>query len=240
MKLSKNFVLILIILIISSYCSKENEHRINREKDEIRRDDDKSFQPPNVPKGILNKEEEKFKNDLEEKMKENRLLKEQIENKLKYIKILFITGIILFLIIVFILIQICIGKKKKRLNQKEPQIPQIQELKKSQNNDINLNSRIDKSNFNIINSKSNLSISTSISFSSNNPNQQISNNNNSVVNENNGNDIDSNRIEGISNEIINDDNKTLTNNPDIFISSRTDKMLYKPYSEEEIENSNKK
>ena len=31
-----------------------------------------------------------------------------------------------------------------------------------------------------------------------------------------------------------DDMKTLTNNEDIFIESKTDKLLYKPYSEDEI------
>ena len=33
---------------------------------------------------------------------------------------------------------------------------------------------------------------------------------------------------------FNDDMKTLTNNEDMFIESKTDKLLYKPYSEEEI------
>ena len=46
-------------------------------------------------------------------------------------------------------------------------------------------------------------------------------------------------MDEISEEKINDDNKTLTNNPDIYISSKTDKMLYQPYSKEEIyENGN--
>ena len=31
-----------------------------------------------------------------------------------------------------------------------------------------------------------------------------------------------------------EDMKTLTNNEDIFIESKTDKLLYKPYSEDEI------
>ena len=42
------------------------------------------------------------------------------------------------------------------------------------------------------------------------------------------------KIEDDSNVVVNDDNKTLTNNPDVFIQSRMDKILYKPYSEEEI------
>ena len=48
------------------------------------------------------------------------------------------------------------------------------------------------------------------------------------------------KIGEILEEKINDDNKTLTNNPDIYISSKTDKMLYQPYSKEEIYESGKK
>ena len=50
----------------------------------------------------------------------------------------------------------------------------------------------------------------------------------------------SNKVEEFNNESINDDNKTLTNNPDVFIQSKTDKILYQPYSNEEIYNSDNK
>ena len=50
-------------------------------------------------------------------------------------------------------------------------------------------------------------------------------------------DSDEAPIEYIEINIANnfeDDMKTLTNNEDIFIESKTDKLLYKPYSEDEI------
>ena len=84
-------------------------------------------------------------------------------------------------------------------------------------------------------------INDSLNISSNNYNSQnISDNNNSNIIENKRNDLNNNKIGGLIIEEINDDNKTLTNNPDIFIQSKTDKMLYRPYSEEEIYNSDKK
>ena len=49
--------------------------------------------------------------------------------------------------------------------------------------------------------------------------------------------MESNKIGVSINESVNDDNKTLTNNPDLFIQSKTDKILYQPYSNEEIYNS---
>ena len=38
------------------------------------------------------------------------------------------------------------------------------------------------------------------------------------------------------NNIYNDDVKTLTNDENVYFASRTDKLLYKPYSNEEINN----
>ena len=40
----------------------------------------------------------------------------------------------------------------------------------------------------------------------------------------------------IINNVFNDDIKTLTNDEDVYFASKTDKILYKPYSEEEINN----
>ena len=43
------------------------------------------------------------------------------------------------------------------------------------------------------------------------------------------------KIADYSNIVFNDDSKTLTNNPDLFLPSRIDRILYKSYSKEEIE-----
>ena len=195
---------------------------------------DDNNNPDNIPKepkksDVEKEEEDKRKNDYEEKMKENLILKQQIENKLKYIKILFVTGIIMLLIIIFILVKMCVGKKKNKIIPIEPKMA---ELKNFQKFDNSSNSRIAKSNYNLLNSD--LSISNSISISSSNSNQNNNNINNSNLNEDKIRNLNSNKKEEYPEEKINDDNKTLTNNPDIFISSKTDKMLYQPYSKEEI------
>ncbi len=46
--------------------------------------------------------------------------------------------------------------------------------------------------------------------------------------------MDAPKIDIFNDEKLNDDNKTLTNNPDVFLPSKTDKILYRPYSDEEI------
>ena len=82
--------------------------------------------------------------------------------------------------------------------------------------------------FQYINNKNN-----NISNNNNNNNNSNNNSNNNIINNNDnniGNNIDNNNI----NNNYNDDEKTLTNNEDIFFASKTDKLLYKPYSEEEI------
>jgi hypothetical protein len=174
--------------------------------------------------------------EYEEKMKENLLLKQQIENKLIYIKILLITGGIMLFIIIFILFKMRCCKKEK--TEKKEYIQNNSNEVKNQNN-IN-NNDLGESGYNLI--KSNMSkINDSLNISSNNYNSQnISDNTNSNIIVNKKNNLNENKIGGLINEEINDDNKTLTNNPDIFIQSKTDKMLYRPYSEEEINNSDKK
>ena len=235
----RNFLIILIILFSSLYCSNENKirklqhmgnHQDNNKIDDNKPDDNRPDDNPNDPKkSDMDKEEDKLKNDYEEKMKENLLLKQQIEDKLKYIKILFVTGIIMLLIIIFILVKMCIGRKKNKII---PIAPKMSELKNFKKIDNSANSRIANSNYNLLNSD--LSISNSISISSNNSYSNNRNINNSNLNENKGKSLNSANIEEFPEEKINDDNKTLTNNPDIFISSKTDKMLYQPYSKEEI------
>ena len=72
---------------------------------------------------------------------------------------------------------------------------------------------------------------------SNNNNYNNNNNNNNSINNSDkkiDNNIDNIFDNNIINNIYNDDEKTLTNNEDIFFANKTDKLLYKPYSEEEI------
>ena len=236
-KINKNFLLILILLFQNSYCSIDNKNGFPENNGPP--GDDKK--PEKIPKGPsedeINREEDKLKNDYEEKMKENLLLKQQIENKLKYIKILFVTGVIMLLIIIFIIIKICIGKRKKKNNIES----KVVELKNSPKNNLNSNHNIEDSGFNIIKSNKDLSKISNESNNSNidNNHENIINNSNSDLNEIQENNLNLNRLEDISKENINDDNKTLTNNPDIFISSKTDKILYQPYSQEEIDNNDK-
>jgi len=225
------YLIILIILFSSIYCSNANKIRklqgpMDIPPDDDKHDDDNQKEPK---KSDMDKEKDILKNDYEEKMKENLLLKQQIEEKLKYIKILFVTGIIMLLIIIFILVKTCIGRKKNKIIPINPKMAELKNFKKIENS---LNSRIANSNYNLLNSD--LSISNSISISSNNSYSNNRNINNSNLNENKGKILNSANIEEFPEEKINDDNKTLTNNPDIFISSKTDKMLYQPYSKEEI------
>ena len=163
-------------------------------------------------------------------MEENLKLKKEIENKLKYIKILLVTGVIMLAIIIAILIKVCFCKKKKRIKVNNSSTV---ELRNKEKNKINSNNEIEDSSYNILNS----SLKNSTNISSNEisiQNNSSSDNNISVENVNN---LESNKIGVSINESVNDDNKTLTNNPDLFIQSKTDKILYQPYSNEEIYNS---
>ena len=56
-------------------------------------------------------------------------------------------------------------------------------------------------------------------------NKNNNNFNNNIINKKNNN-----------NNVYNDDEKTLTNDENVYFASRTDKLLYKPYSNEEINN----
>ena len=250
-KVFRNFLLILILLFhgcnFSNGPKTENPHVEKKDQPPEKPDqpydnepipgkkpEDPSKRVPEPPsREDMNK---KRKNEYEEKMKENLLLKQQIENKLIYIKILLVTGGIMLFIIIFILFKMRCCKKEKI--EKKEYIQNNSNEVKNQNN-IN-NNDLGESGYNLI--KSNMSkINDSLNISSNNyNNRNISDNNNSNIIENKRNDLNNNKIGGLIIEEINDDNKTLTNNPDIFIQSKTDKMLYRPYSEEEIYNSDKK
>ena len=235
-KIFRNFLLILILLFHG--CNFSNRPK-NENPHEEKKDDhpyDNEPIPGKKPEDPSKRVPEPPPHEYEEKMKENLLLKQQIENKLIYIKILLVTGGIMLFIIIFILFKMRCCKKEK--TEKKEYIQNNSNEVKNQNN-IN-NNDLGESGYNLI--KSNMSkINDSLNISSNNYNSQnISDNNNSNIIENKRNDLIDNKIGGLINEEINDDNKTLTNNPDIFIQSKTDKMLYRPYSEEEINNSDKK
>ena len=117
-------------------------------------------------------------------------------------------------------------------------------LAQSQNGDLS-----NSSNFNILlnngneNELGNSKKEEKIIFSPYNdgdeaPIQYIDNNINNNNNENNNinNNINNNNINNnnINNNIYNDDMKTLTNDENVYFASKTDKLLYKPFSDEEI------
>ena len=192
----------------------------------------------------LEKEEKKLISDYEDKIKENEDLKKKIEENIKYIKILLTTAVLMLSIIIFIIIRIYLKFKKRKSYEIEAKkafyknaglknnisnsnIPQSKILSSS-------NFSIEKSNYNLLNSDKNISVSTN-SISNSKRNNELSNN--SFIPEENENNFDAPnapKVEDYSNIVINDDNKTLTNNPDVFIQSKMDKILYRPYPIEEI------
>lgn len=236
---SKNVLRLVFVffMFFYSYCSNQN----------LKKNFLRKLQPPFEDRfAELEKEEQKLMNDYKEKMEENNLLKKQIEKNIKYIKILLTTGIIMFLIIVFTIIKLYLNCKKNNLSQidiksslRNAQIGgnkislQNQEPNKVQ---ISSSSTIAKSSYNLLDSEKSVNISShNISISELN---NSSNNNNNLFSieekEKNYDAPNAPKIEDYSNIVINDDNRTLTNNPDIFLPSRMDKILYKPYSKEEI------
>lgn len=224
------FLLILILLIVCSLCSNNYRFRQLQEHNDPQEGDKRPEDDPRYPRRDENeKGEEKMKDEYEEKVKENLLLKQQIEIKLKYIIILGITGGMMLLIIIFIGIKSCIDcKMKKRIKQ----IPFEQKIELNENemkNNKNEKVNIDQSNNNLLNSD--LSNNVSKNFPINSDNSIF---NNLELNEEKGKNLDAPDIEVYNGEKLNDDNKTLTNNPDVFLPSKTDKILYQPYSNEEI------
>ena len=137
----------------------------------------------------------------------------------------------MFSIIVYILIKIYSNYSKNKSNTIEKENPRIKKSKTEQNSSSN--SSIKSSNNNLSNSNKSIYISNNnmINFESNNISSI--NYNNSVFPKEKKN-YDAPYMADYSEIIINDDNKTLTNNPDMFVPSRMDRILYKPYSKEEI------
>ncbi len=224
-----NLILFLFLILISfSYADTKDK----KEKEDRGFD---YFEPP--IQDNLEEQKEKLEKDYQNKLKENNFLKNEIEKNLKYIKILLASGIIMFSFIIYISIKIYIkGKKRKQEskanNDKFNDNISINEnsQEKVVSNPSSINFSIDKSNYNLLHSDKNVVIPNN-----NIENSEINNNNsfdnNNIQEENN---YDAPKIANFSNVEINDDNKTLTNNPDLFVPSRMDRILYKPYLEEEI------
>ena len=238
----KKLSLFLILVYYSFNYSFESENDITLRK----------LQGPREPfddrREDLEKEEQKLISDYENKIKENEDLKKKIEENLKYIKILLATAFFMLSIIIFIIIRIYLNAKKRKSYELEAQKAIYKNAGIQNNNsNINLNSNnsqnkvfsssnlsIKKSNYNLLNSDNNISTSTN-SISNSKGNNELRNN--SFISEENENNFDAPnapKLEDFSNVVINDDNKTLTNNPDVFIQSKMDKILYKPYPIEEI------
>ena len=213
--------ILFIVLLLSIPFSKSNENNSIRLLQF--EDDNRGIHGPPPPgeREDLDIEKQKLENDYQKKLEENNKLKQQIENNIKYIKILLTTGVIMFSIILFILIKIIFNyKNSKTLGLHLSSNSSI----KSNDNSLDLGRSI-----NIPNNKIGLS-----EMNNNDSNKKKNNNmseNEEIVN--NG-DCDAPNMANFSNVVINDDNKTLTNNPDVFIPSKMDKILYKPYPIEEI------
>ena len=233
-------LLMIRILFFLVYCSNIKEKSIIP-----RKLDNNNPPPPPFRIDDLEEEKEYLENEYRKKLEENNLLKQQIEKQKTYIKVLLTSCIIMFSIIVFISIKTIIKcKKNKQFKNAEKgnNINKKKELnniyiseKNIENNNIisslNSNDSIEKSNYNLLNSDKNINILNNNNISDSKKEDNLNNNNNVVSDENN---FDAPKIANFSNIIINDENKTLTNNPDIFIPSKMDRILYKPYSNEEI------
>jgi len=244
-KISQNIIIILLIiklLFALAFCSNKTKKSIllrNLQHSEPPFHDNNKGPTPDK-EDDLDMQREQLENDYQKKLEENSLLKKQIEEKIKYIKILLTTNIITFSIILYISIKAIINCKKKKSKShtkigknkfKNEHINNIDNMnniddyeknKDRNKNKSSLNFSIENSNYNII--KSDKSINNSDELD----------NNNSLVCEDNEKNYDAPKMANYSNIVINDDNKTLTNNPDVFVPSRMDKILYKPYSNEEI------
>ena len=231
------FLLILILLFSFSFCTNNNRYRQLQEHNDPPGGDKKPEDDQRNPrKDEHEKEEEKMKGEYEEKVKENLLLKQQIEIKLKYITILGITGGMMLLIIIFIGIKTCIDCKYKKSINLIPFEPKIDSIENEMKNNKNEKVNIDQSNNNLLINPE-LSNNISINFPIQKDNSLY---NNSELIEEKGKNLDAPNLEVYNGEKLNDDNKTLTNNPDVFLPSKTDKILYQPYSNEEIYQSQNK
>ena len=241
--------LFLIILFSLNHCSNENSKTISL----------RQLQPRNPFDRLeeLENEEKKLVKEYEEKMKENDELTQKIAKKIKNIKILVSTGFLKLIATILLITKIYSKCQKKNIYQNPKKNISIRNneinLKDNGKNNISLESNqssilstsissIQKSSYNLLNSNSKLGVNMGndnvsiyqISEQSNNDSFVGKENENENENEKNFDAPNAPKIEDDSNVVVNDDNKTLTNNPDVFIQSRMDKILYKPYSEEEI------
>jgi hypothetical protein len=244
-KIFQNIIIILLIiklLFVIDYCSNKTKKSIllrNLQHSEPPFHDNNKGQPPDR-EDYLDVQREQLENDYKKKLEENSLLKKQIEEKIKYIKILLTTNIIMFSIILYISIKAIIKCKKKSKSHtqigknifKNEQINNIDNMKNMDNIEKNRDRNNKKSSLNFSIENSSYNIIKSDNKSINNSNEL--DNNNSLVCEDNEKNYDAPKMANYSNIVINDDNKTLTNNPDVFVPSRMDKILYRPYSNEEI------
>ena len=170
-------------------------------------------------------EEQTLKTEYESKLKENDLLKGIIDENFRVIIFLGITALIMFLIITFLVIKLIFDCRNAKSNQNiirgRDKIYHPQNLEEVNRN----NPPLEQSNYNLLNSNNNL-------------NNDISNNNNNIDNDNNIDDnvqnYDAPKIAVNQDIKIEDENKTLTNDPNVFFQSKSDQLLYKPYPIEEI------
>lgn len=239
-----NIISLFLIILFSLYqSSNENIKTISL----------RQLQPRNPFDRLeeLENEEKKLVKEYEEKMKENEELTQKIAKKKKYIKILLSTGFLKLIITILLITKIYSKCLKKNIYQNSKKNVSIRNneinLKDNGKNNISLESNrssilstsissIQKSSYNLLNSNIDVNIGNGnvniyqISEQSNNDSFDGKEN----ESEKNFDAPNAPKIEDDSNVVINDDNKTLTNNPDVFIQSRMDKILYKPYSDEEI------
>ncbi len=233
-------LLIISIIILSTF---HNSHENQKRKSRLLQVNIIPIynQPPEKTED-LDTEKQKLETDYQKKLEENNLLKKQIEKNIKYIKILLTTGITMFSIIVYISIKIIVGYTKKKSNSMEINNSKLKQSK-IDNNNLNIsnersnissstNSSIQESNFNLFNSAKSINMSNNIII------PEVNINNNSIKYKSfepeEEKNYDAPKMANYSNIVINDDNKTLTNNPDMFVPSRMDRILYQPYSKEEI------
>ena len=235
-------LLIISIIILSTF---HNSHESQKRKSRLLQVNIIPIynQPPEKTED-LDTEKQKLETDYQKKLEENNLLKKQIEKNIKYIKILLTTGIIMFSIILFILIKILYNYKKNNNKSSKIKIDKsilknvkikedIISAQKQENNKnlIKSNDSIEQSNYNILVKSQINSSNNNISISEINNDL---NNNSKDMSEEEVHNYDAPNMANFSGEVVNDDNRTLTNNPDVFIPSRMDRILYKPYPKEEI------
>ena len=203
-------------------------------------------QKDNQPNDNSNsKSQQKLEEELKRQLELNETLKREIDRNLKYITILSITGITMFSIIIFIVCRTFCNYRKKQAIVNEMNITNSYKTKiiNMNNNNINENnenknifsssaSSIEESNYNLLKNEKNKSQSNNMINSYNMDKDLEENNNiNNYSSEEKVKNYDAPNMANYSNIVLNDDNKTLTNNPDMFVPSRTDKILYKPYKE---------